>query len=61
MEKIYTVPEVAKLLKLSTRSIYTYITEGKLKATKLGSKWRILDSAIKELLSEQSEQKGGEE
>jgi len=49
-EKFYTLQEVAKLLRVSERSIYRYIKSAKLKATKVGY-WRIekknLDTFIK--------------
>jgi len=40
MEKILTIKEVAEFLKVSEKSIYRYIKNGKLKAVKIGH-WRI--------------------
>lgn len=31
------------------RTIYTYIKEGKIKATKIGKEWRITEESLKEL------------
>lgn len=41
MDKLYTLQEVAEILKLSTKSIYRYIESQKLKASKVGGQWRI--------------------
>ncbi len=40
MEKLYTLPEIAEILKVNRKSVYRYIQGGKLKATKAGQ-WRI--------------------
>ena len=49
MEKLYTLPEVAEILKVSRKSVYRYIQSGKLKATKVGQ-WRIKQSDLDKLL-----------
>ena len=50
-EKFLTLREAAKYLRVSERSLYRYISSGRLKATKVGY-WRIserdLDAFIKE-------------
>ena len=38
--ELYTPEEVAKLLRVSRRTVYRYIKSGKLKAKKIGQ-WRI--------------------
>ena len=52
--KFLTLKEVSKSLRVSERSVYRYIHNNKLKATKIGS-WRIgekdLNSFIKENLN----------
>lgn len=48
--KIYTLEEIAELLKLSVRTLYTYIENGRLKATKLGGKWIVTEKALKDLI-----------
>ena len=48
---IYTPEEVADILKLSRRTIYTYIKEGKLQAFKIGKRWRINEEALKKIAS----------
>ena len=49
MDKLYTLQEVATLLKVSRKTIYRYITSGKLKATKIGQ-WRIKEADLNKLL-----------
>lgn len=53
-EKYLTTKEVAKMLRVSERSIFRYIHNGRLRAVKVGY-WRIaqkhLDSFIKENLN----------
>lgn len=39
--KLYTLREVEKILKVTQRTLYTYIQEGTLKATKSGKYWRV--------------------
>lgn len=45
-EKLYTPEEIATLLQLNIMTIYRYIKQGKLKATRLanGSQYRITES-----------------
>ena len=50
--KTYTVQQVAEILHLSTRTIYTYIETGKIKAIKFGRVYRINDSEIRKILGE---------
>lgn len=47
--KIYTLDEVADIVKLSRRTIYTYIKEGKLQAFKIGKRWRVSEEALKQI------------
>lgn len=48
--KVYTIKETAELLKVTTRSIYSYIKSGKLHAVKIGTQWRITQKDIEDLL-----------
>lgn len=50
METIYTLEEAAKHLKVTSRTLYTYIYNGKLKALKIGKEWRIKESALIEFM-----------
>lgn len=40
-KKVYTLDEVAKILSLSKRTLYTYVKEGRLEAVKVGKSWRV--------------------
>lgn len=47
---VYSIPEVCDKLKLTTRTVYKYIKEGKLKGTKVGKYWRVTDEALQDFL-----------
>lgn len=53
MDKLYTIEEVAEILRVSGRSVTRYIESGKLKASKIGM-WRIKQSALNAFLEETS-------
>lgn len=55
-EKLLTIEEVAKILRVSTRSVTRYIESGKLKASKIGV-WRIKRSDLDNFLEQTSNQK----
>jgi len=48
--KVYTLPEVAKLLKCSDRQIFRYLADGKLNGSKHG-KWRFTDEDVRKFLN----------
>ena len=48
---VYTLEEVADILKLSKRTVYTYVHEGKLPASKIGAYWRITEEQLREFLN----------
>lgn len=50
MEKFYTPEEIAANLKVSRKTIYNWIQEGRLKAVKIGHFWRISESELNRLL-----------
>lgn len=50
MEKFYTPEEVAANLKVSRKTVYNWIQEGRLKAVKIGHFWRISESELNRLL-----------
>lgn len=55
IDKLFTIEEVAKILRVSTRSVTRYIETGKLKASKIGV-WRIKESDLKAFLEDTSNQ-----
>jgi len=52
-DKLLTIKEVAKILRVSERSVNRYIEAGKLKASKIGQ-WRIKQSELDKLLDKHS-------
>jgi len=52
-DKLLNIEEVAKILRVSTRSVIRYIESGKLKASKIGV-WRIKESDIQLFLDDTS-------
>lgn len=48
--EVYSVDEVAEILKVTQRSVYTYIRSGQLKAAKIGKSWRITHSSLQEFI-----------
>jgi len=55
IDKLFTIEEVAKILRVSTRSVTRYIETGKLKASKIGV-WRIKETDLNEFLENTSNQ-----
>lgn len=52
-DKLLTLQEVKKILRVSDRSMYRYIAEGKLKATKIGY-WKISEKDLQDFVKKQS-------
>jgi len=52
-DKLLTIKEVAKILRVSERSVNRYIEAGKLKASKIGQ-WRIKQDDLSVFLDETS-------
>lgn len=51
--KFYRIGEAKKILGVSERSIFRYIHDGKLRATKIGY-WRISDTDLKKFVADQT-------
>jgi len=49
MEKLYTLEEVAKYLRVSERTLFRYIKSGKLRAYRIGQ-WRISGKDLNKFL-----------
>jgi excisionase family DNA binding protein len=49
--QLYTLEEVAALLEVTTRTLYTYIKDGKLKAQKIGGRWKISEENLKKFIN----------
>lgn len=55
MEKLLTIKEVAKILRVSERTIFRYIKSGKLKASKIGH-WRISEKDLESFIKKTKNQ-----
>lgn len=53
IDKLFTIEEAAKILRVSSRSVNRYIESGKLKASKIGS-WRITEVDLQKFLEKTS-------
>lgn len=51
--KLLTIREVAKILRVSERSVLRYIESGRLRASRIGQ-WRIKESDLEKFLKENS-------
>lgn len=49
--KMYTLPELEKMLTVSNRTLLNYIKDGRLKAVKIGGKWLISEDNLKKFLN----------
>lgn len=54
--KVYTVKKIKEILHVSQRTIYNYITQGQLKAVKLGREWRVTEAALSDFLNRGTDQ-----
>lgn len=55
--KIYTLDEVSKILKLTKRTLYTYLKAGDLKAVKIGKYWRVPQENLKDFIEKCAEKR----
>lgn len=44
--KVYTLDEVADILKITKRTLYTYVKSGMLHAVKMGKYWRVPERSL---------------
>jgi excisionase family DNA binding protein len=49
--KLYSIEEIAEILKVTQRTIYNHIKKGSLKAIKIGKYWRVKQSDLEQFLS----------
>jgi len=50
----YTTEETAQLLGVTKRTLMTYLTSGKMVASKIGGRWAITDQQIKDFVNKRS-------
>lgn len=48
--KLYTLQEVADILRLSRQTIYNYVTAKRLKATKYGKEYRVTEEDLQDFI-----------
>lgn len=48
--RVYTLDEVADILKVTKRTLYNYIKAGTLKAVKVGKYWRVSEDNLQEFI-----------
>ena len=48
--KLYTLQEVANILRVSRQTIYNYVTAKRLRATKYGREYRVTDEDLQEFI-----------
>lgn len=48
--KVYTVNDIMDLLKISRRTLYTYIKDEKIKGNKIGNKWIFTEQQVKDFI-----------
>lgn len=48
--KLYTIDEIAEILKVTQRTVYNYIKSGSLKAIKIGKYWRVRHEDLAQFL-----------
>ena len=49
--KVYSLEEVADILKITRRTLYTYVKEEKLHAVKIGKYWRVSEQDLQDFIS----------
>lgn len=53
--KIYTMQEVATLLKIARRTVSAMLKDGRLQGTQINSRWRISSKNIEDFMSNTSD------
>lgn len=48
--KLYTLQEVANILRVSRQTIYNYVTAKRLRATKYGKEYRVTEEDLQEFI-----------
>lgn len=48
--KFYSVGQIAEMLRITPRTVYTYLKAGKLHAVKIGKYWHVSQDSLNEFL-----------
>ena len=49
--RVYTLDEVAGILKVTKRTLYNYVKAGTLQAVKMGKYWRVSEDSLQAFIS----------
>lgn len=49
--KLYNLQELEGLLEVTSRTLLTYIKQGKLKAVKIGGKWKVSEANLQDFVN----------
>jgi len=49
--RVYALDEVADILKITRRTLYTYVKNGKLRAVKIGKYWRVAEQELQDFIA----------
>ena len=49
--RVYTLDEVAEIMRLTKRTLYSYIKAGTLHAVKVGKYWRVPEESLQAFIS----------
>ena len=49
-EKLYTLEEVEKIVRVTRQCLYNHIRDGKLKASKIGREYKVTESNLKQYI-----------
>jgi len=48
--KIYDVPQLSEMLKVSVKAVRSYLISGRVKGRKVGKRWLVHEDAVREFL-----------
>jgi len=49
--RVYALDEVASILQITRRTLYTYVKTGKLRAVKIGKYWRVAEQELQDFIA----------
>lgn len=52
--RLYTLADLEKVLGLCNRTLHTYVKDGRLKAVKIGGKWRVTEENLLKFINGES-------
>jgi len=61
MDEILTLPEVAQLLKVAEKTVYSMAQKGDMPAFKVGGQWRFRRTDLDEWIDQKTRRAAGEE